>query len=111
MPLPLQAGNPFYYTDEFKTIVRSCKEILLNDAVFSPFVGDSVKFAYRYNFHKLLRQLGGETPTISEDLIWVTSYLNGIENPNQDFMHLKGIYTVSSSQLDAIVQVTRTRRE
>lgn len=111
MPLNLPAGNPYYYTPEFKTIIRSCKEILLDQATYSPFVGESVQFAYRYNFHKLLRQLGGENPDIPEDLIWVTSFLNGIENPNSDFSKLDGIYTVTREQVDSVIQVTRVRRE
>lgn len=111
MPLKIQSGNSYYYTPEFKTIIRSCKEILLKQAAFSPFVGDAVKFAYRYNFHKFLRQLGGETPAIPEDMIWVTSYINGIEDPNADFSHLVGIYTVTAEQIDSVIQVTRVRRE
>lgn len=111
MPLKLPQGNNYYFTPEFKTIIRSCKEILLAQAAFSPFVGDSIKFAYRYNFHKFLRQLGGENPAIPEDMIWLTSYLNGIEDPNQGFGHLKGLYTVTPEQVDSVIQVTRVRRE
>lgn len=111
MPLSIPYGNEYYYTDEFKTIIRSCKEILLNQAAESPFADDSIKFAYRYNFHKFLRNLGGEDPTIPEELVWVTAFINGIENPNQDFSHLVSLFTVTKEQVDAVIQVTRVRRE
>lgn len=111
MPLIVPYSNAYYFTPEYKTIIRSCKEILLAQASFSPFIGDNIKFAYRYNFHKFLRQLGGENPTIPEELIWTISYLNGIEDPNQDFMHLTGLYTVTPEQIDSVIQVTRVRRE
>ena len=111
MPLSLPTGLDYYYTPEFKTIIRSCKEILLNQAIFSPFVGEDIKFAYRYNFHKLLRQLGGENPSVPEDMIWVISFVNGIEDPNKDFSHLKGIWSVTKEQVDSVIQVNRVRRE
>lgn len=114
MSLDLLSGNPYYYTDEFKTIIRSCKEIILQRASFAPFVDDSVKFAYKYNFHKFLRQLkrkNDDGRAVSEDLIWTTAFINGIENPNQDFSKLPGIYTVTPDVIDYIVQVNRVRRE
>ena len=111
MPISLNSGNPFFYTEEYKTIIRSCKEILLSRASFSPFVDDSLRFAYRNNFHKLLRRMGGMSSLIPEDMIWTISYLNGIENPNQDFSHLKGIYTITRENINSVIQVTRVRRE
>lgn len=114
MPIDIISGNPYYYTDEFKTTVRSCKELLLERASWAPFVDDSTKFAYKYNFHKFLRQLkrkDSDGYAITEDLIWVTAFLNGIEDPNQDFSHLKGIFTISAESIDYILQVNRVRRE
>lgn len=111
MPIYIPQGQAFFFTDEYKTVIRSCKEVLLNQATFSPFVGDAIKFAYRYNFHKFLRQLGGEISTIPEELIWTISFLNGIEDPTKDFSHLKGLYTVTMEQIELIIQVNRVRRE
>lgn len=114
MPIPLLSGNSYYYTDEFKTIMRSCKEVLINSATYSPFIEDGIKFAYRYNFHKFLRQLKTDKSSataIPEELIWVISFINGIEDPNQDFTHLTGIITVNREIVDNILQTTRTKRE
>lgn len=114
MPISLSGGNEYYYSDEFKTIIRSCKDVLLQNASLTPFVDNSIRFAYRYNFHKFLRNLrtGSSGATaIPEELIWVISYINGIEDPTQDFSHLTGIYTVNMAMVDMLVQATRTRRE
>ncbi|AEV89509.1 hypothetical protein OBP_072 [Pseudomonas phage OBP] len=111
MPVAIPYGNSYYYTDEFKTIIRSCKEILLSQAAFSAFADDSIKFAYKYNFHKFLRNLGGDNPTIPEELIWVTSFINNMENPNADFTKIPGLFTVTKEQVDSVIQVTRVRRE
>jgi len=114
MPISLQGGDTYYYTDEFKTIVRSCKEVLLNASSYTPITNPGIRFAYRYNFHKFLRQLkisSSGMDAIPEELIWVNSFINGIENPNQDFSHLEGINTVNREIVDMIIQSTRTRRE
>lgn len=114
MPLPYTGGDSYYYTDEYKVIVRSCKEVLLKNASYTPFLELGIKYAYRYNFHKFLRQLRTSTSgmtAIPEELIWTISFINGIENPNQDFSHLAGIYTVTYEQIDLLIQSTRTVRQ
>jgi hypothetical protein len=114
MPLPYEGGDSYYYTDEYKVIIRSCKEVLLQSAFYTPFQGPGIKFAYRYNFHKFLRQIrtdNSEMTAIPEELIWTISFLNGIENPNQDFSHLDGIYTVTAESIDLMIQTTRTVRQ
>lgn len=114
MPLPYEGGDSYYYTDEYKVIIRSCKEVLLESAAYTPFVDPGIRFAYRYNFHKFLRQLrtdNSDMTAIPEQLIWTISFLNGIENPNQDFSHLEGIYTVTEEAIDLMIQSTRTVRQ
>lgn len=114
MPIPLLGGDTYYYTDEYKTIVRSCKDVLLQGANYTPMMGPGIKFAYRYNFHKFLRQLTNGNSTmaaIPEEMIWTVSFLNGIENPNEDFSHLDGIYTVTGDMVDLVIQSTRTVRQ
>lgn len=107
MALDLAYGDPFYYTDEYKTIIRSCKEMILTRASYRPFVTDTEVYAYRNNFHKLIRATAG----ISEDLVWTIAFINGITNPHQDFSHLKGFYVVDRSIISTFVQVTRVVRE
>lgn len=111
MAITLEEGNPFYYTDEYKNIIRSCKELIVARASYMKFTEPHIKFAFRNNFHKLLRVLGGEVPSIPEDLIWTISFINGIENPNQDFSHLDGIWVVNKDIIASFIQVTRVKRE
>lgn len=114
MPLDITIGNAYYFSDEYKVIIRSCKEILLAQANYTPFIEPGIVFAYRYNFHKFLRSLrtenGGES-SIPEDLIWTISYINDMENPNSDFSKLPGIYTVTKEIVDRVIAVARVRRE
>jgi len=114
MPVSIPGGNEYYYSDEYKTIIRSCKDVLLQSASHTPFLDNSIRFAYRYNFHKFLRNIRtGRTdePAIPEELIWTISFINGIEDPMADFSHLTGIYTVTKDTVDFLIQTTRTRRE
>jgi hypothetical protein len=114
MAIPLPYGKDYYYSDEFKTIVRSCKEVLLNVATYSPFLDKSIAFAYRYNFHKFLRNLrtsSNSEPAIPEELIWAISFINGIEDPKQTFEDRDGIYLITTADIDALLQTTTTRRE
>ncbi|QDB70479.1 hypothetical protein CF8_0068 [Aeromonas phage CF8] len=111
MPISLTPGNEYFYSDEFKVVIRSCKEMILARASFAPFDNPAIKHAYRGNFHKLLRSIGGENPSIPEDMIWVNAFINGIENPNQDFSDLKGIWLVDKSVVTSIIQVSRVVRE
>ncbi|WNV45868.1 baseplate wedge protein [Aeromonas phage AerS_266] len=111
MPININSGNEYFYTEEFKTTVRSCKEIILAQASWAGFESPAVKQAYKGNFHKLLRAFGGEAPIVPEDMIWVIAYINGIENPNADFSHLDGLWIVDRFVITNIIQVNRVIRE
>lgn len=114
MPLPYTGGDDFYYTDEYKVIIRSCKEVLLAQASNTQILDPGIRFAYRYNFHKFLRQLRNANAgsfVIPEELIWTISFLNGIEDPTQDFSHLTELRIVTFEQVDALIQSTRTVRQ
>uniref|UniRef100_A0AAU8L0X3 Uncharacterized protein n=1 Tax=Pantoea phage Survivor TaxID=3232176 RepID=A0AAU8L0X3_9CAUD len=113
MPIMIPEGNPYYYTDEFKTIIRSCKEILLEGASYAPFVERNIVFAYRFNFHKFLRELRNKEDgqSVPEDMIWVVSFINGIEDPTADWSYLQGIYIPTRTQVDSLVRINRVIRE
>lgn len=113
MALRLASGNEYFYTDEFKTIVRSCKEILIARAQFVPIASDSLKFGYQHNFHKFLREYGGgmSLTEVPEDMIWAISFINGMEDPTSGFNHLDGILYITKEDVLAITQVARVIRE
>lgn len=112
MALRLAHGNEYFYTEDFRTIVRSCKEILVGRASPVPITDRGRLFAYRHNFHKFLREYGGDTlARISEDMIWVISYINDIEDPTQDFSNMQFVLMVTREDLLAITQSARVVRE
>lgn len=113
MALTVAAGNDYFYTDQYKVVVRSCKEILIARARFIPIMSNSLKHAYQHNFHKFLREFGaGQALTdIPEDMIWTISFINGMEDPTSGFSTMEGILYVTKEDVLAITQVARVIRE
>jgi len=114
MPLPYTGGDELYYTDEYKVIIRSCKEVLLAQASKTQLLDPGIRYAYRYNFHKFLRQLRNANEgafVIPEELIWTIAFINGIEDPADDFSHFTELRIVTMEQVDALIQSTRTVRQ
>ena len=107
--MPIDTGGnamyDFFYTEEFKVLVRSQKEILLRSAGELPLVNRSEVQMYRYDFYRLLRSLG-----IPNHLHWATAFINGIEDPFKDNSGIKEIRTVSQSQLEDIITRKNTTR-
>lgn len=97
MPIP---NNDFgkdkevFFTEGFKTMVRSERELLLRLTTEIPIRSQSELQAYRYDFYRLLRVYN-----IDSHLHWVTAYLNGIENPSMDVSGLSSIKIISESVL------------
>lgn len=113
MPLRITSGNDYFYTEEFKVIVRSCKEILQARASSVPIVDIGKKFAYRHNFYKFLREYGAGTITerVAEDMMWVIGFINDIDDPTADFSHLSEIKMITREDLLMITQTNRVQRE
>lgn len=76
MPIYVNEGKDIFFTDEFKTLIRSCKELIIERSIPTLITVPSIKEAYRYDFYKLLRELG-----ITEDMVWVTAYINDVTDP------------------------------
>lgn len=113
MTLSLASGNNYFYTDEYKVIVRSCKEILIARAQYIPIASDSLKLAYQHNFHKFLREFGNgmSLTEIPEDMIWTISFINNMEDPTSGFMEKDSILYVTKEDVLAISQSARVIRE
>lgn len=107
--MPIDTGSnsmyDFYYTEEFKTLVRSQKEILLRQAGTQYLVDRNEVYMYRFDFYRLLRSL-----KIPPHFHWATAFLNGIEDPFADCSHLTEIRTVLQSQLEDIIVRKNTER-
>ncbi|EBV8434239.1 hypothetical protein AVA65_08315 [Salmonella enterica subsp. enterica serovar Minnesota] len=95
----------FYYTEEFKTLVRSQKELLLRTAGNKSIVNRYEVQMYQFDFYRLLRSQG-----IPPHLYWATAFINGIEDPFQDIAGLKEIRTINESELEGIITRKNTIR-
>ena len=97
MPIPGTSSNnskDIFYTEQFKKIIRSEKDILLKQASAFPILKPRELYAFRYDIYRFLR-----ANNIPEHLWWATAYLNGIEDPNQDISGLQVLYQVDESIL------------
>lgn len=107
--MPIETGYnslyDFYYTEEFKTLVRSQKEMLVRTAGDKILLDRSIVRIYRFDFYRLLRSQG-----IPPHLHWVNAYINGIEDPFADISALREIRTVSESELENIIARSNTQR-
>lgn len=95
MPLNLEISKDIYYSESFKTIVRSCKEILIANATEIALTDKAFMYAHRNNFYVFLRGLG-----IDEPLIWPTAFINDITNPFDDFTHKTTLLLCNQQDLD-----------
>jgi len=87
-----------YYTERYKTLVRSEKEFLLKNCVQFPLENRAEVFAFRRDIYRLLR-----TINVEPHLYWTVAYLNGIENPDQDISHLREILVIQENVLEKII--------
>lgn len=98
-------GKEVYFTEAFKTMVRSERELLLKSATDLPIRDPSELQAYRYDFYRLLRAYG-----FSHYLHWTIAYLNGIEDPFADIGELTSIRVVNEQTLANVIVRSNTLR-
>ena len=106
MPIPNNssaADKAVFYTEPFKVLVRSEKEVLLRSAATVPIINRHELHAYRFDIYRLLRSL-----KIQPHLYWATAYLNGIEDPGQDISGLQSILTVNEEILNKAITRSST---
>ena len=105
MPLAkLVTEQDIYFSEPFKVIVRSCKEVLLEGSTVLPITDRSFLYAHRNNFYAWLRGIG-----FDERLIWVTAFINDIKDPTGDISYLKEIRTVTIDAVDSIILPLKTK--
>lgn len=106
MPIPnneISSDKDVFFTDRFKTLVRSEKELLKRTAHTQSIVEQNVLHAYRNDFYRLLRNY-----KVPSYLWWATAYINGIEDPSQDVTGMTSFYTLDESTLSAAVSRSNT---
>lgn len=108
--MPIGTLNPsrnkdIFYTSRYKTLVRSLKEILLEQAVLVPIPNPNDRFAYRNNFYKMLRELG-----VPFHMYWTIAYINGVENIFQDNSSIMEVYNIPESVVLGAISRSNTRQ-
>lgn len=101
MPIPnseADNGKDVFYTDAFKTLVRSEKEILLRSSQTMPIVDRAMLNAFRNDFYRVLRVMN-----VPAHLRWATAYINDIIDPNQDVSGLQSFQMVSETDLNKTI--------
>jgi len=94
-----------FYTDRYKTLVRSQKETLLKTAQQIPILDRAQLHAYRTDVYRVLRSL-----KVPPHLYWTTAFINGLENPDADVSGLKFIYSVQENVLEKMISRSNTQR-
>ncbi len=104
MPLPIVMHDDAYFSEEFKIIVRSCKEVLLERSV--PYEVTDLSFynAHKNNFHTFLRGMN-----VDERLIWPISFINDIIDPTKDFMDKRTFRLIDVIELDRLMTILKTK--
>ena len=101
-----QTGNKdFYYTEEFKTLVRSEKEYFFNNATEESYLVPAIVYAFRYDFYRILRE-----SSVPQYLWWATAFINDVNDPFQDMSGLKKFYRIDEQLLEAAIARKNTVR-
>lgn len=107
MPLTTSSivEDDVYYTEEFKTLIRSHRDFLLQNTPASTETDTSLLYAFRNNFYGYLKAKG-----VPPKLWWVCAYLSGIKTPYQDISRLKKWYRPDPDSIDNIISRSNTIR-
>jgi len=106
MPIPnnaIGADKDVYFTERFKTLVRSEKELFISTASSTPALEPHVVHAYRNDFYRLMRYYG-----VPSHLWWATAYINGVENPQQDVSGITSFLFINESTLSTAISRSNT---
>lgn len=103
--LSSSASKTIFFTPRYKTLVRSLKDILVKQAQSFPIPNPNDRYAYRYDFYRLLRELG-----VPGHMLWTISYINGVEDPFADNSDKVEILNISESLVLAAISRSNTRQ-
>lgn len=83
-----------FYTERFKTLVRSQKELLVPQATTISLIEDQVKYAYRNDFYRLLRHY-----KVPAHLYWTVAFINGVTDPFESIIKMKEFLLIDENVL------------
>lgn len=108
MPLHLQTFGDMdlYYTERYKVLIRSNKELLIETATTVPLLDRVNVYAFRYDIYRLLRSLN-----VEQHMFWTNAFINDIINPNQDISNLKEIKIANEQVISKMIARSNTVKE
>lgn len=95
-----------FYTDDYKTLIRSNKEYLISMSVKVPVTDLAFLNAHQYHFYRVLLELFG----IPHHMHWTIAFLNGIEKPNQNVMDAREVLIIEQPVINKMIQRLNTKR-
>lgn len=106
MSIKLTPEDDYYYSDAFKTLVRSNKRYLLRACEHIQIVELDFLYVNRNNVYGLLARL--PSLNIPTHLLWVTAFLNGITNPNEDISKRTEILKIAPAVIEELIRKQKT---
>ncbi|AUR81090.1 hypothetical protein FDJ25_gp080 [Vibrio phage Aphrodite1] len=106
MAIELPPTMDQFFTDEYKTMIRSNKEYLLSVAGKYPIQDLSFLHAHRYDFYRVL----WESFNVPQHLHWTVAFLNDVENPSQYIGDMKEVLIIEPAVINKLVQRMNLKR-
>lgn len=97
--------DQYFYSKQFKTLVRSKKEFLLSTAAEYPITELHVVEMFKHDFYALLRHL-----EVDKRYWWAVAFINGILNPFASISGLQKIYLIDERELNSCITRSNTER-
>lgn len=100
MAINLPQAMDQFFTEEYKTMVRSNKEYLLSTAGKYPIEDISFLHAHRYDFYRVILEVFG----VPQYMHWTTAFLNDIEDPSQYIGEMKEVLIIDVAVMNKLMQ-------
>lgn len=94
-----------FYTERYKTLIRSQKELLIKKTQPLPMIEDAIKHAFRYDFYRLLRYYG-----VPAHMRWTVAFLNNVIDPNQDISKITTIELIDEDVIFEMLARSNTKK-
>lgn len=108
MPIPSTStvqSNDYYYSDDFKTLVRSHKDNIINNSGRAAIIDQSVLYAFGNDFYRFLR-----SNQVDPRYWWATSFINGWNKPDFNISKIDGWIRINEDYLSDLISRSNSIR-
>jgi len=95
--------DDYYYTEDFKTLMRSHRDFILEQTPPSKEVDTNLLQAYHHDFYRLLKH-----HKVPPKFWWLCAYLSDIKTPFDDIRRLDKWYNPSPDVIEQIIARNNT---